>query len=419
MKMLTLLLDIGTTTIKGLLLNKATRREISSDFILNEQVKFGEDVITRIDFSLKSPKNADKLKFAALKSINGLIKKLTKETPFKSSDIKEAIVVCNTAMHHLFLGLSAESLIRPPYKALEKAKMTIKAKEAGINILQDAPVIILPNIGSFVGSDAIGLIIASNIYDSDSIMLAIDIGTNGEIILGSSDKILVTSTAAGPAFEGRCISCGMPATAGAIEKVRIMKDGSVKSAVIGNISPKGICGSGLIDTVAEMLKGGLIDKTGKMNPALSATERRLKPPLRCRKGGVKHPGFVLFKKGNIKIFITQSDVRKLQLAKAAIYAGIKVLMRQLDIEASNISGVLITGSFGNSINAKNAILTGLIPRLSLSKVEFVKDAPIKGAKRYILSKKIQSELTSILSKVKRIPLARKDFQQTYVDSMGF
>ena len=396
-KMLTLLLDIGTTTIKGSLLDKATGREISSDFILNEQVKFGEDVITRIDFSLKSPKNADKLKFAALKSINGLIKKLTKETPFKSSDIKEAIVVCNTAMHHLFLGLSAESLIRPPYKALEKAEMTIKAKEAGINILQDAPVIILPNIGSFVGSDAIGVIIASNIYDSDSIKLAIDIGTNGEIILGSSDKILVTSTAAGPAFEGRCISCGMPATAGAIEKVRIMKDGSVKSAVIGNISPKGICGSGLIDTVAEMLKRGLIDKTGKM----------------------KSQSFVLFKKGNIKIFITQSDVRKLQLAKAAIYAGIKVLMRQLTIEASNISRVLITGSFGNSINAKNAILTGLIPRISPSKVEFVKDAPIKGAKRYILSKKIQSELTSILSKVKRIPLARKDFQQTYVDSMGF
>ncbi len=397
MKMLTLLLDIGTTTVKGLLLNKATRREISSDFILNEQVKFGEDVITRIDFSLKSPKNADKLKFAALESINGLIKKLTKETPFKSSDIKEAIVVCNTAMHHLFLGLSAESLIRPPYKVLEKAEMTIKAKEAGINILQDAPVIILPNIGSFVGSDAIGLIIASNIYDSDSIKLAIDIGTNGEIILGSSDKILVTSTAAGPAFEGRCISCGVPATEGAIEKVRIMKDGSVKSAVIGNISPKGICGSGLINTVAEMLKGGLIDKTGKM----------------------KHPSFVLFEKGNVKIFITQSDVRKLQLAKAAIYAGIKVLMRQLDIKASNISRVLITGSFGNSINAKNAILTGLIPRLSPSKVEFVKDAPIKGAKRYILSKKIQSELTSILSKVKRIPLARKGFQQTYVDSMSF
>jgi len=395
--MLTLLLDIGTTTVKGLLLNKATRREISSDFILNEQVKFGEDVITRIDFSLKSPKNADKLKFAALKSINGLIKKLTKETPFKSSDIKEAIVVCNTAMHHLFLGLSAESLIRPPYKALEKAEMTIKAKEAGINILQDAPVIILPNIGSFVGSDAIGLIIASNIYDSDSIKLAIDIGTNGEIVLGSSDKILAASTAAGPAFEGGYISCGMPATEGAIEKARITKDGSINLTVIGNVSAKGICGSGLIDTVAEMLKRGLMDKTGKM----------------------KHPSFVLFKKGNIKIFITQSDVRKLQLAKAAIYAGIKVLMRQLDIEASNISGVLITGSFGNSINAKNAILTGLIPRLSPSKVEFVKDAPIKGAKRYILSKKIQSELTSILSKVKRIPLARKDFQQTYVDSMRF
>lgn len=397
MQNLTLLLDIGTTTIKAILLDKATRREISSDFILNEQVKFGEDVISRIDFSLKSPENEKAIRTAVLNSVNKLIKRLAGDTPFKSSDIKEAVVVCNTAMHHLFLGLSAESLVKPPYKAMQKSEITISAKDAGIKIFPEALIIILPNIGGFVGSDAIGFIIASDMYSSDSIKLATDIGTNGEIMLGSSNKILVTSTAAGPAFEGRYISCGMPAIKGAIEKVDIMKDGSIKLSVIGNITPKGICGSGLIDAAAEMLKQGIMDKTGRM----------------------KGNSFILFKKNNVKIYISQSDIRKLQLAKAAIYTGIKVLMRQLDIEVADISKALITGSFGNSINSKSAILTGLIPAVFPQRVEFIKDAPLEGAKRYILSKEIQSELTSILSKIKRIPLIRRDFQEAYADSMSF
>ncbi len=397
MQKLTLILDIGTITIKALLLDKASCREVSSDFILNEQTMFGEDVISRIDFSLKSPENERILREAVFKSINELVKRLSKKAGFKSSDIKEAVVVCNTAMHHLFLGLSVEPLVKPPYKALQKAEMTIVAKEAGIDISPEAPVIVLPNIGGFVGSDAIGFIIASDIYDSDSIMLGIDIGTNGEILLGSSDKILAASTAAGPAFEGRHTSCGMPAAKGAIEKVDISRDGLVKLSVIGRTTPKGICGSGLIDAVAEMLKHGLIDKTGKM----------------------KGNDFILFKKGSVKIYINQDDIRKLQLAKAAIYAAIKVLMRQLNIEKADISKVLITGSFGNSINSKNAILTGLIPAVAPQRIGFIKDASIEGAKRYILSKEIQSRLTSILSKVKRIPLVRKDFEATYVDSMRF
>jgi len=373
MKELTLILDIGTTTIKALLLDKANRKELCSGFVLNEQVKFGEDIITRIDFSFKNFKNADELKSAALKSINELIGKLIEKVRYKSSDVKEAVIVCNTAMHHLFLGLSVEPLVRPPYKTLQKSKMTMEARALGINIFADAPVTILPNIGGFVGSDAIAFIIASGIYKSSSIKLAIDIGTNGEVILGSSDKILVTSTAAGPAFEGRYISCGMPAIKGAIEKVNILRNDSVKLSVIGNVAPKGICGSGLIDAVVGMLKLGFIDNTGKM----------------------KEPNFVLYKKGDVKISITQGDIRKMQLAKAAIYAGIKVLMKQLNIDESQIHRALITGSFGNSINSENAISVGLIPKVSPSKVKFIKDAPIKGAIRYILSKKIQRQLTSI------------------------
>lgn len=413
MKNATLLLDIGTTTIKALLLDKANRRGVASDFILNGQLAFGEDVISRIAFSIKGPDNKKILKEAVLGSINALIKNISKNAAFKPLHINEAVVVCNTAMHHLFLGLDAESLIKPPYKALQKSEIIIKAKELGIAIYPEADVVILPNIGGFVGSDAIGFIIASGIYKSDSVQLAVDIGTNGEVILGSRAKILVTSTAAGPAFEGRYISCGMPAIKGAIEKVAIAKNGSTKLSVIGNTSPKGICGSGLIDAAAQMLKRGIMDKTGRMNPALSSKGTDL------RKSGMKEDMFILYKKGTIKISVTQEDIRKMQLAKAAIYAGIKVLMRQLGIETGDINKIFISGSFGNSINPESALLTALIPAVSPSRVKFIKDAPLEGAKRFILSKKIQTELVSILSRVKRIPLIRRDFQERFAESMRF
>ena len=397
MKEVALLLDIGTTTIKGLLLDKARGKEIISGLMLNGQVEFGEDIISRMDFSLKASGNGKILRNAALKSVNALIANLSKNSSIKASSIKEAVVVCNTAMHHLFLGLSVKLLIKPPYKALQKAELTIKAKAAGLKICPEADVTFLPNIGGFVGSDAVAFIIASGIYKTNSIKLAIDLGTNGEILLGNKDKILVTSTAAGPAFEGRHITCGMSAQEGAIDKVKIANNGSVKISVTGNTSPKGICGSGLIDAIAQMLKCGIMDNTGRM----------------------RQNEFVLYKKGNKKIYITQSDVRKVQLAKAAIYAGIKVLMRQLNIEADSLSEILITGSFGNSINAQNSIYAGIIPCVSESRVRFVKDAPLLGAEKYISSKQIRSGLTSILSKTKRIPLIRRDFMETYAESMRF
>ncbi|MFH0732171.1 MAG: ASKHA domain-containing protein [Candidatus Omnitrophota bacterium] len=397
MNHLTLVLDVGTTTVKGLLIKKPKEKELASEFVLNEQIKYGEDIITRIDFALKSHENADKLKKAVLGSVNELVKKLVSQLAYKAHDIKEAVVVCNTAMHHLFLGISAATLIKPPYKALQKSEIIINAREAGIDISKDAPVIILPNIGGFVGSDAIGLIIASGIYKDNNVKLAIDIGTNGEVVLGSAQEILVTSTAAGPAFEGGYVSCGMPAVNGAIEKVKILKNGSVKISTIGSVAPKGICGSGLIDLVAEMFRTGLVDKTGKM----------------------KEQSFNLYKKGNTAIFITQADIRKLQLAKAAIYAAAKILMRHMNIEKSEISKVIMTGSFGSCVDPKNALLLGLLPGVSASRVEFIKDASLIGAKRYILSKEIQNQLISVLSKVKRIPLAGKSFQDIYADSMAF
>jgi len=392
-----LLLDIGTTTIKGLLLDKAKSKEIISGLILNEQVKYGEDIISRMDFSLKNPGNGRLLQDAVLKSANRLIANLSKSSSVKASGIKEAVVVCNTAMHHLFLGLSVKLLIRPPYKALQKGELTIKAKAAGLKIYPEADVTFLPNIGGFVGSDAVAFIIASGMYKTGPIKLAIDLGTNGEILLGNKDKILVTSTAAGPAFEGRHITCGMSAREGAIDKVKIADSGVVKISVIGNVSPKGICGSGLIDAIAQMLECGAMDKTGRM----------------------KQDKFVLYKKKNKKIYITQSDIRKIQLAKAAIYAGVKVLMKQLNIKQEALSEILITGSFGNSINAKNSIRAGIIPGVLESKVRFIKDAPLLGAEKYTLSKQIRSGLTSILSKAKRVPLIRRDFMETYAESMRF
>jgi len=398
MKDLVAVLDIGTTTIKGLLLDKSSGKNITTGFVLNEQVKFGEDVISRIGYSIKDPKNADILQAVIIRSINKLIKKLVYSTPFKTGDINEIFAVCNTAMYFLLLGLSAECLINPPYKtALQKTETVLTSKELGLKIFSKGSLTILPNIGGFVGSDAIAFIIASGIYKNKNMQLGVDIGTNDEIILGSANKIMVTSTAAGPAFEGRYISCGMPAIEGAIEKVYIQKNKNVKISVVGNAQPKGICGSGLIDAVAQMFLNGFVDRTGKMQQ-----ER-----------------FELFKGKSKSIYITQEDIRKLQLAKAAIYAGIKVLTRQLDIEITDIKNIFITGSFGNSLNVKSAILTGLIPKINADKITVLKDAPLAGVKMYVLSKDIQKQLTSILSVIKRAPLTRKDFFDTYADSMWF
>ena len=390
----TLILDIGTTTISGAVLDKRSGRILACDSILNGQTKFGDDLISRIDFALKAKKNADRLHDAAASSINKLLVKLLKRTKKDSCKIEEAFCVCNTGMHHLFLGIDPAPLVTPPYRAAQKSAITVYAGRTGLRLDKNCPITFLPNIGGFVGSDALAVIISSGIYKSKHTKLAIDIGTNGELILGNKDNILVASTAAGPAFEARHISCGMGAQEGAIKSVRIKTKG-IEFKVIGGASPKGICGSGLIDAVSGMLKAGLMDNSGRM----------------------KKDEFIIYKKGGVKVSVTQKDIRKLQLAKAAIYAAIKVLLRRSGIEDDDIKEVLITGAFGNTLNADSIVSIGLIPKIEGNIIRFLPRGALEGLRLYLTEPSLEKNITSILSRTTHIPLLGKGFGEEFASSL--
>ncbi|MFC1806913.1 ASKHA domain-containing protein [Candidatus Omnitrophota bacterium] len=396
MNNLSLLVDIGTTTVSGLLLDKKKNKAGKTDFVLNEQARFGDNLISRIDFSLKKKANKDLISEAGISSINKLIIKLLKKAKKKKECIDSVYCVCNTGVHHLVLKIDASSLICAPYKAMEKSQITTTAQDLGLKLKKDISVAFLPNIESFVGSDALSAILASQIYKTKSYKLAIDIGTNGEIILGNSEKIFVASTAAGPAFEAGHISCGMPAVEGAIESVTIKED-VIQIKVIGGGIPKGICGSGLIDATFNMLESGIINSSGKMN----------------------RDELILFKKGKKKISITQQDIRKIQIAKAAISAAIKILIKKAKIEKDDIKEIFITGSFGNTIDIESLIGIGLAPDIDKSRIKITKDGPLAGLSLYVMKKDIKNKLSLIKRSIRHMPMLGKVFNEQFISSLNF
>jgi len=392
---LTLLLDIGTTTISGNILDASANKILSSGLVLNSQSRFGDDLISRISFALESQQNATLLQKRVAFSINVLIQQLLASCSRDKQDIASVLCVSNTVMHHLFLGIDTASLITPPYRSSQKAEITVYAEMLGLKLTKNISVTFLPNIEGFVGSDALSVILASNIYRDKHLRLAIDIGTNGEVILGNKDRILVASTAAGPAFEARYVKSGMPAIEGAIKSVRITKR-KIECGVIGNKTPKGIAGSGLIDACYEMFRTGIIDKSGKM--------------------AVRE--FILYKRGKKKISITQNDIRKLQLAKAAIFAATKVLLRRYGADKENIDQILLTGSFGSSLNAKSIIGVGLIPKINIKKVKHLKSGALEGLRLYATRPSLHKQILAVLSKIEHLPLLGQSFGDEFISSFA-
>jgi len=389
------LVDIGTTTVTGALCDVKRDKILSFGSVLNQQAKFGDDIVSRIDFALKSTQNSEILQKKVASSINKILKELILKSKLAKKDIRACFCVCNTAMHHLFLGIDTSSLVTPPYRATQKAEMLVYSDRLGINIGKSVPITLLPNIGGFVGSDALSVILASGMHASKRIKLVVDIGTNGEIALGNKEKILVASTAAGPAFEGRYISSGMPAVEGAIEVVKIALK-KINLKVIGNKTPQGIAGSGLIDACYEIFRTKNMDRSGKL----------------------KDHEFILYKRASNKISITQTDIRKLQLAKAAIFAGIKTLMRRYNIESNDIEEVVITGSFGNTANTESLIGVGLIPKVDKKRVRFLPQGAIEGLRLYTKDEKLNKEILGVLSKIQHIPLLGKGFGDEFVNSLS-
>lgn len=386
-KMLGMAFDIGTTTIVGYLLDLYSGEELGVASILNPQTKFGADVISRVNFAGQAEDCLFKLQNTVLEAINRLIGEAAERAGVNRSDIYGISIAANTCMHHLFLGLSPKSIAVSPYVSVIAEPVVVGAAELSININRGGQVFVLPNIAGFVGADTTAVLLAAELERSEDIKLILDIGTNGEIALGSKAKIAACSAAAGPAFEGAQISSGMRGAIGAIDHVNFGEQ--LEYSVLGGSTPLGICGSALLDTVSGLVELGIINKRGKIlgpeeltNPAAKRFEKHI----------VKHEGQSAFllasadKTGHGRpIMVTQNDIRQLQLAKGAIAAGVRVLLETLGIEVEDIKEVLLAGAFGNYLNPHSACVIGLIPQELEGKVKMIGNAAGTGARIALLS----------------------------------
>jgi len=410
--------DIGTTSIVGILVDLDTGEEVATNAILNPQVSWGEDVITRISFIQSHPDGLKILQKKVIQAINQIIQSLIKKAKVKRDHIYEATFVGNTVMHHFLLGINPLNLALYPYVPAIQKPVELKASHLGIRINRRGGLFIFPNVAAFVGSDAIGVILATSLFTQKDrkLRLAVDIGTNGEIILAKDGRIVCASTAAGPAFEGARISQGMRAEKGAIERVGLKK-GRVQVRVIGGGRPRGICGSGLVDAVSELFKERIIDNSGRIlfPPVKEIWDQRV-----IRKD--KSSGFLLVSEkesaARFPIILTQNDIRELQLAKGAIRAGIEILLKKLKLEENQVDEVLLAGAFGSAIDPRSAQNIGLIPSLPKAKVRSVGNAASLGAIMALVSQESWREAEEISRNVEYIELAVfPNFQDTMAEGM--
>ncbi|MGD9109892.1 MAG: ASKHA domain-containing protein, partial [Phycisphaerales bacterium] len=381
-KILGLAVDIGTTTIVAKLIDLTTGKCLDTQTDYNPQMRYGDDVISRIDYAQTQTKLAE-LQLVLIDCLNSLIEELCDDP----NQIYELAAVGNTTMSHIFFGFPITQLGQAPYKAHTLDAHQITAKELGIAINPDAKVRIVENIAGFVGSDSVAAALAAGMDLVEQLTLLVDIGTNGELVLGTKQKLYAASCAAGPALEGAKIDQGSRAVDGAIEAV-VINEGDVDVDVIGDSPASSICGSGLIDAVAVMLELGVLDHTGRfVEPA------RLKdklPPAVLRRLVQKdnQPAFVLAYTDDSdkpSVTLTQKDIRELQLAKAAIRTGISLLLEKVRLNDSDIEQVLLSGAFGNYIKKTSALRIGLLPDVATDKIHFVGNAASSGAQTILIN----------------------------------
>lgn len=401
--------DLGTTKIAIFIVDLLTGKTVDRAGVINPQVIFGEDVMTRLNYAMQSESNLKKIQGTVIKSINETIKKLCNRNNLNPENIVEMTVVGNTAMHHLFLGLPVRQLALSPFLPLTTRAIHLKAREIGIYISPGAYLYMLPPIAGFVGSDHLAMILATKLYEQEGNCIGIDIGTNTEITLKTKKGIVSVSTASGPAFEGAHIKYGMRAASGAIEKVIIDPKTCIPNIkIIGDKEPIGICGSGILDSIAELLKAGIIDRNGKFRIDNKCLRKD-------REGNFLYillPQFYKRLKQKSKytkledrfISINQKDIVEIQLAKGAIRAGIEILLEDNSIEFEDIDKIIIAGAFGSYIDPKNMINIGMFPKVSLKKIIQVGNAAGVGSKMILLSKKERELSEKIARRIKYLEL---------------
>ncbi|MFC1942551.1 ASKHA domain-containing protein [Chloroflexota bacterium] len=408
-RQLGLAVDLGTTKIAGYLVNLSDGRTLAAKGVMNPQISYGEDIISRITGVVKSPDESIPVQKMALDAIEKLCIDLCTEIGNGTDEVVEAVVVGNTAMHHLLLGLPVRQLAVAPFIPAVSRAVDVKAGDIGLHLASGAYVHLLPNIAGFVGADHVAMLLATGASSSQGLTIALDIGTNTEVSLVNNGKITATSCASGPAFEGGHIKYGMRAAAGAIERLRITRDG-IQYQTIEQAPPVGICGSGILDFLSQLYLAGIIDEGGRItdnHPRVHTGKGQREFVLVAGEGKSRRP----------VVTITQQDVRELQLAKAAIRTGIQALLEANSCSEAEIRQVIIAGAFGTYIDVAGAVEIGMLPSLPLDRFRQVGNAAGMGARLALISLSQRAEARAIASRVNYIELAgAPNFNQTFIQA---
>ncbi len=404
--------DVGTTTLVGTLMNLRTGMAAAVRSTLNGQAPYGADVISRISHAMNGADSIEELKTAVVATMNGILDELYREAGITPERTYEAVVVGNVTMLHLLLGIDPTPISMMPFTPAFMDALSVPAREVGLRIHPAGYVQTLPALGAYVGADIVSGVLATNIAREDKLRVFVDVGTNGEIVIGNSRRTLATAAPAGPAFEGSQIKCGMRATDGAIEGVQL-GEGVELQVIGGDVAPLGLCGSGLVDAVAQLLNVGLLDHSGRMRSAADVPDH----PLADRLIEVEGVRAFLLAEG---VYLSQRDVRELQFAKGSIATGIKILMNILGVAAADLDEVYLGGSFGSYLNPESAKIIGLVPDVDVDKIVAVGNSAGEGAKIALLSYRERQVAFELPSRIEYIELSgRSDFNDAFVEVLRF
>ncbi len=423
--------DVGSTTVAVHLCDLSSGDVLASASVMNPQIRFGEDLMSRVSYVMMHPEGAQEMTNAIRVALNDLFKNVAKQVKAKVEDILEITLVANPIMHHLLLGINPVELGGAPFALTTDTAVEMPARELDLQINHGGRIYILPCIAGHVGADTAGVILSEEPQQQKAMTLLVDVGTNAEIVLGDENRLLACSSPTGPAFEGAQISAGQRAAAGAIERVRIDPDTLVaRFKVIGSdlwsdepgfieetskFGVTGICGSGIIEVVAEMYLSGIVTVDGIIDGELAS-----RSPLVVADG--RTWSYVLYQsdltENQAPILVTQNDIRQIQLAKAALYAGVKLLMDKLDID--HVDRIRLAGAFGSHINVQHAMVLGLIPDCALDQVSSAGNAAGTGARIALLNNQSRNTIEDLVTNIEKIETAMEPkFQQYFVDAMAF
>ncbi len=425
-----LAIDVGSTTVAAHLTNLSTGQIAASAGLMNPQIRFGEDLMSRVSYVMMNPGGEAELTSSIRAALQELAASVATQAEIALTDILEVVLVGNPVMHHLFLGIDPTELGGAPFALADGLSLTFPAREMGFALNPGAWVYVLPCIAGHVGADAAGVALSEAPHESEEIMLCVDVGTNAEIILGSKQRLLACSSPTGPAFEGAQISCGQRAAPGAIERIRInpetlepryrvigcdkWSDEPGFEEAIASTGVTGICGSGIIEAIAEMYLAGIISQDGLMDGSFASRSPRIESYKRTFNYIIRQPA-----EGSNQplIRITQNDVRAIQMAKAALYAGVRLLMDKLGIDQP--AKIRLAGAFGSHIDMKYAMILGLIPDCDLKRVQSAGNAAGTGARIALLNKAARDEVEAVVRRIEKIETAVEPmFQQHFVEAMA-